>query len=101
MLTDFGLVRALESGGVGTRTGSLLGTPQYIPPEVARVNRLPPASDQYALACVLVEMLTGKVLYDGPTPWAVMAKHAASPELPAKWPEVPPHRAGYCLKEKR
>ena len=99
MLTDFGLVRALEERRVRGRTGSLLGTPQYIPPEVWKGKPASPASDQYALACVLVEMLTGKVLYDGPTPWAVMAKHGAPPELPAKWPEDSPTGLDTALRK--
>ncbi len=82
VLTDFGLVRALESSGVGTRTGAILGTPQYIPPEVWKGKPVTPSADQYALACVLVEMLSGRALFDGPTPWAIMAAHASPPELP-------------------
>jgi len=90
VLTDFGLVKALESSGLGTRTGSILGTPQYIPPEVWHGEPAGPAADQYALACILVEMLSGQVLFEAPTPWAIMAKHTAPLELPQEWPQGTP-----------
>ena len=82
VLTDFGLVRAIVSSG-GTSTGAMLGTPHYMAPEVWEIEESNSASDQYALACVLVEMLTGKILFDGKTPPIVMAKHFRPLELPA------------------
>ena len=88
-LTDFGLVRAMASSGM-TTTGSFLGTPAYMAPEIWEGEDATPATDQYALACVFVEMLTGKVLFDGKTPPAVMAKHFKPVELPTSWPpEIP------------
>ena len=90
MLTDFGLVKAYQSTGMTARTGAIMGTPQYIPPEVWRGKLATPAADQYALACVLVEMLTGRALYDGGTPWAVMQKHSQPPQFPAQWPNGTP-----------
>jgi formylglycine-generating enzyme required for sulfatase activity len=86
VLTDFGLVRAMEASGLITRTGAIIGTPQYIPPEVWKGQAATPASDQYALASVLVEMLTGKGLFDAPTPPAVMLKHFEPLALPSAWP---------------
>jgi len=82
VLTDFGLVKALQRSGLGTRTGAILGTPQYIPPEVWRGEPVGPPADQYALACIFVEMLTGKVLFDAPTPWGVIAKHYEQLQIP-------------------
>ncbi|MGC1379330.1 MAG: bifunctional serine/threonine-protein kinase/formylglycine-generating enzyme family protein [Anaerolineales bacterium] len=89
VLTDFGLVRAIASSGL-THTGSMLGTPAYMAPEIWEGEEAAPATDQYALACVLVEMLTGKVLFDGKTPPAVMAKHFKPLVLPADWPQDVP-----------
>jgi len=89
VLTDFGLVKALHSSGMSSTT-SMIGTPAYIPPEIWEGEAASPASDQYALACVLVEMLTGKVLFDGTTP-AIMKKHLLEPPpLPEKLPEGAP-----------
>jgi eukaryotic-like serine/threonine-protein kinase len=90
VLTDFGLVKAMESSGMSTRTGAIIGTPQYIPPEVWQGETGGPPADLYALACVIVEMLTGQVVFEAPTPPAVMLKHFQPLELPEKWPaEIP------------
>ncbi len=87
VLTDFGLVRAMEAGSIGTRTGALMGTPAYMAPEIWQGEPAGPAADQYSLACVLVEMLTGRPLFAGPTPPAVMRQHLLDgPRLPETWP---------------
>jgi len=87
VLTDFGLVKAMESSGM-TRTGSHLGTPAYMAPELWEGEEASPASDQYALACVLVEMLTGKVLFGGNTPVAIRKHLMEEPALPTNLPAV-------------
>ena len=86
VLTDFGLARALHVSGVNTRSSAFVGTPAYIPPEVWEGHKATPAADQYALACVVAEMLTGQMLYGGPTTPAVMRKHFGPPPLPERWP---------------
>jgi WD40 repeat protein/tRNA A-37 threonylcarbamoyl transferase component Bud32 len=75
VLTDFGLVKALMASGLTTQAGAILGTPSYIPPEIWLGQEATPQSDQYALACVLYEALTGNVLFSGETPPAVMTRH--------------------------
>ena len=91
VLTDFGLAKALQHTVIMTTAGSLLGTPAYMAPEIWEGADATAATDQYALACVLVEMLTGIILFDGKTPPAVMAQHFQPLELPARWPaDVPP-----------
>ena len=98
VLTDFGLVRAMVSSGM-TTTGSFLGTPAYMAPEIWEGEEVTPATDQYALACVLVEMLTGKVLFDGKTPPAVMAKHFKPLEIPASMENRIPKGTGVALRK--
>lgn len=89
VLTDFGLVRALQASGM-TATGSMLGTPGYIAPEIWDGQPASPASDQYSLACVLVEMLTRQPLFKGATP-AIMKQHLLEqPKLPQKYPVEAP-----------
>ena len=56
-LTDFGVSKQL--GGVTTDTGRLVGTLDYLAPEQIRGERVDARTDQYALACVLYECLTG------------------------------------------
>lgn len=95
VLTDFGLTRAMMATGLTSHTGSVLGTPAYIPPEIWRGKPATPATDEYALACVLVEALTGTVLFAGEAPPKVMTRHALDgAELPAAWPTGVPKEAG-------
>jgi serine/threonine-protein kinase len=91
-LSDFGLIRAAEgSVAVSSISGGMVGTPSYMAPEQWRGQEASPATDVYALSCVVVEMLTGKCLFDGPTPPAIMTKHVMDPPaFPAQWPpDVP------------
>jgi serine/threonine protein kinase len=74
-VTDFGLTKAMMSTGLTTHTGAVLGTPPYIAPEVWLGEEASPGTDQYALACVVAEALTGEVLFKGNTPPAVMTAH--------------------------
>jgi hypothetical protein len=60
-LLDFGIARRRQASHIMTRTGSLVGTPEYMAPEQARGERsLTPATDVFALGCVVYECLTGR-----------------------------------------
>ena len=74
VLTDFGLVKIFSENKM-TNTHVALGTPHYMAPEVWRATGAGAPADQYALACVLYEMLTGKVLFTGDSTPAVMTQH--------------------------
>ncbi len=62
-VTDFGLALHQDAGEGWTRTGDILGTPQYMAPEQAQGRRsdVGPATDIHALGVILYEMLTGRV----------------------------------------
>jgi serine/threonine protein kinase len=63
-LADFGLAREMEGGSDLTQTGCLIGTPQYMAPELA--NRPESvSSDVYALGIVLYQMVTGQTPFSG------------------------------------
>jgi serine/threonine-protein kinase len=86
---DFGIAKFL-SGSSGessvTRTGAVVGTPQYMAPEQAKGNRgLTPAVDVYSLGIVLYQTLTGRKPFDGDSALEILMKHAREPvpELPA------------------
>ncbi|MGO9921245.1 MAG: protein kinase domain-containing protein, partial [Isosphaeraceae bacterium] len=66
-ISDFGLVKRLESDSGQTRSGSILGTPSYMAPEQARGENqaVGPAADQYALGAILYELLTGRPPFQG------------------------------------
>jgi serine/threonine-protein kinase len=57
-LTDFGLARGADWTRL-TRDGQVVGTPQYLAPELIEGGEATPASDVYALGCVLYECLAG------------------------------------------
>lgn len=98
-LGDFGFAKALEDSGDASlsTTGAMIGTPAYMAPELWEGQSASPASDQYALACVLVEMLSGKALFSGPTPAIMKAHLMESPALPDKNPEGSPANFGEIL----
>ena len=74
---DFGIALAVGAAGGArlTETGLSVGTPFYMSPEQATGDQgVGPASDTYALACVLYEMLVGEPPYPGKTAQAVLGK---------------------------
>lgn len=85
VLCDFGICRG---GGRATRTltreGFLLGTPAYMAPELWQGGRPGPASDQYALATTLVELLLGSTPHGSHSLRVVLEAARAG-----RWPGVP------------
>jgi serine/threonine protein kinase len=63
-LADFGLARGADSTQL-TRDGQLVGTAQYLAPELIEGEAATPASDVYALGCVLYECLIGEPPFTG------------------------------------
>jgi len=73
-VTDFGIARAISDAGF-TQTGVVMGSVQYFSPEQAKGISVGPQSDLYALGCVLYEMLTGEVPFNGESPISIALKH--------------------------
>jgi eukaryotic-like serine/threonine-protein kinase len=71
-VVDFGLARRLAGPGQTgslTRTGNIVGSPSYMPPEQARGQKgITTAADVYALGAILFECLTGKPPFLGQSP---------------------------------
>ncbi|WP_256107850.1 protein kinase domain-containing protein [Streptomyces sp. ODS05-4] len=73
---DFGIARALQSQAVSmTQTGAIVGTPQYLSPEQALGRAVDPRSDLYAVGCLLFEILTGTVPFDGDSALGIAYAH--------------------------
>jgi serine/threonine protein kinase len=90
-LTDFGLARG-RAFTVLTKPGEVMGTPDYIAPELISGAEAGPLSDVYALGCVAYECFTGKPPFAGRTLLEVAVAHmdeeppgprAHRPELPS------------------
>ena len=86
MLADFGIARAMDATGGEriTESGVALGTAIYMSPEQGSGAKVDGRSDIYALGCVLYEMLAGSPPFTGPTPQAVLARHALDPVPPLR-----------------
>src|SRR3984957_18170904 len=69
-LMDFGLARSMEMAGL-TRTGVLMGTPDYMSPEQARAEKVDARSDLFSLGIIVYEMLIGRLPFEADT---LMAK---------------------------
>ncbi|NJM08568.1 serine/threonine protein kinase, partial [Candidatus Gracilibacteria bacterium] len=91
-LTDFGLAKGATAGDGLTRTGTVMGTPEYMSPEQAQgLLEVGPASDIYALGVVLYEMLTGDYPFQAETPLGMLAArlvHAPRPPRQLR-PDLP------------
>ncbi len=80
-LTDFGIARAVDSAS-HTRTGEVLGTPQYLSPEQALGKGATGASDLYALGIITQEMLTGRKPFDSGSAVATALAQVNDPPPP-------------------
>jgi serine/threonine protein kinase len=80
-LTDFGIARAAD-GASHTRTGEVLGTPQYLSPEQALGKGATGASDLYALGIITQEMLTGRKPFDSGSAVATALAQVNDPPPP-------------------
>jgi serine/threonine-protein kinase len=90
-LTDFGLTKRTDDSGGLTKTGMFVGTFRYAAPEQFQGSDLDGRTDQYALACVAQQCLTGSPPFAGDTDPQVMYGHLAAPPPPvtAMRPDLP------------
>src|SRR4051812_34650939 len=81
VLTDFGISKAAQGSSHLTGTGAIIGTPHYMAPEQAKGLEVDGRADQYALAIVGHQLLTGKVPFDG-TAHSILYKQVFEPPPP-------------------
>jgi serine/threonine-protein kinase len=86
-ITDFGIAWSARSVAL-TRTGQVIGTPQYLSPEQAEGRLATPASDVYGLGLIGYECLSGHPAFDGDNPVTIALKQVRQdPEpLPDRLP---------------
>lgn len=73
-IMDFGIARSLEAKGI-TGAGVMIGTPEYMSPEQVEGKETDQRSDIYSLGVILYEMVTGRVPFEGDTPFTIGMKH--------------------------
>ncbi|SDM18361.1 serine/threonine protein kinase [Geodermatophilus siccatus] len=86
-MTDFGIAWSAANATV-TRTGHVVGTAQYLAPELVQGQKATPAVDVYSWGTVAYECLAGRRPFDGPDPVEVAMRRVS--ETPAPLPaDVP------------
>jgi serine/threonine protein kinase len=98
MLTDFGLAKG-RAYTVLTRPGQVMGTLDYLAPELIRGKPATPATDIYALGCVAFECVAGQAPFADKSAFQVGLAHLdeAPPDPCAGRPELPPHFSAAIL----
>jgi len=101
-ITDFGVARRLGDDSHQTRTGTIVGTPDYMAPEQARgeAHDAGPLVDQHALGAILYELLTGRPPFRGATPFDTIEQVRNQESVPPTrlQPKVPRDLETICLK---
>jgi serine/threonine-protein kinase len=106
---DFGIAKITDEneGARMTKTGMILGTPDYMSPEQATGRPLTSSTDIYSLGVILYEMLTGSAPFDSDSFMGVLSQHMFDPPQPprercpeAEIPEVLENITLKCLAKK-
>src|SRR5712691_11243670 len=102
-IMDFGIARVSEmkAGAAGlTSTGTVMGTPDYMPPEQAQGQPADFRSDIYSLGIVFYEMFTGHLPFSGDSVMAVVLAHIQKPAPAPRQanPAIPPELEAIILR---
>ncbi|HET9248845.1 MAG TPA: serine/threonine-protein kinase [Actinomycetota bacterium] len=91
-LSDFGLTKHTSSKSGLTQTGTFMGTVDYVAPEQIQGGEVDGRTDEYSLACVLYQCLTGVVPFDKGTDVATLFGHLQDPppRVSSRRPEISP-----------
>ena len=87
-VADFGIARLTDDSGVGgtaTKTGTTVGTPQYMSPEQVASSKVDGRSDLYSAGIMFYELVVGQPPFtasEADGPFTLMAKHVQAPPKP-------------------
>ncbi|WP_345354412.1 serine/threonine-protein kinase [Actinoallomurus liliacearum] len=99
VLTDFGIA-TYEGATTLTQSGTFMGSPAYVAPEVARGERASPASDLWSLGATLYAAVEGRPPYDFETAMATLsALVTAEPDPPVRAGQLRPLLDGLLQKD--
>src|SRR6266705_6212074 len=98
---DFGIVKSRGHPTAGhplaTAADKIIGTPAFMPPEIAAGHTGDGRADIYGLGCVAYWLLTGRLVFDGETAYQVVAQHLNTAPEPAS--QRSPHSISATLDE--
>ena len=101
-ITDFGLARIDEGDSILTRTGLILGTPSFMPPEQAsgKVRDIGAHSDVYSIGATLYCLITGQAAFQGASPLETlnMVLNEPAKEPRRIVPSIPRDLQTICMK---
>jgi len=101
-VTDFGLAKNLENESGLTQTGSVMGTPSYMPPEQAsgKMSKIGPLADVYSLGAMLYCLLTGRPPFQAPSAVDTLLQVVDTDPVPPRRlnPRIPADLETVCLK---
>ncbi|HEW78665.1 MAG TPA: hypothetical protein ENH34_01680 [Phycisphaerales bacterium] len=100
LVTDFGVVKAVQAETQITITGTIMGTADYIAPEQARGQDIDCRADLYAMGILMYQMLSGQLPFEAKSATSMMFQHAYEPPPPLTEiaPDVPSPLAGIVMK---
>jgi serine/threonine-protein kinase len=87
-VADFGIARLMDDSGAGqaaTKTGTTVGTPQYMSPEQVASSKVDGRSDLYSAGIMFYELVVGQPPFtasEADGPFTLMAKHVQAPPKP-------------------
>jgi WD40 repeat protein/tRNA A-37 threonylcarbamoyl transferase component Bud32 len=99
-IADFGIAKRLDAEKCVTRTGTIMGTPEYMAPEHLAGEEPTPAIDVYALGVILYELLVGHLPFQGATFADTMMLALRQEPVPPRrlQPGIPRDLETICLK---
>ena len=99
-ILDFGLARAVDDESHLTQSGAITGTPSFMAPEQAQGEAVDHRCDLFSLGCVLYQMLTGSVAFQGSNTTATLLALTQQTPKPIRDlnPDVPEAVAGFVSR---